>query len=122
MKNSIEFEARVRQLAAEKKEARRKRISFFTTLSTAVCACVVTLFMLVNNHFVNNVKSNNAVYEDYENSGLDKNDGSNMKENLNDGSAMKGDNEENKAGAENEEETEDEEETGTDGSEMPDNN
>lgn len=132
MKNSIEFEARVRQLAAEKKEARRKRISFFTTLSTAVCACVVTLFMLVNNHFVNNVKSNNAVYEDYENSGLDKNDGSNMKENLNDGSAMKenlndgsamkGDNEENKAGAENKEETEDEEETGTDGSEMPDNN
>lgn len=111
MRNSIEFEARVRQLAAEKKEARRKRITFFTSLSTALCACVVALVILVNNHPVNNVNSNNAVYEDYENSGLHKNEGSNMKENLNDSSGIKGDKEENKA------ETDNEEETDTDGSE-----
>ena len=64
MRNSIEFEARVRQLAAEKKEIRRKRITFFSTLSTTLCACVVALVILLNNHPVNNVKSNNAVYED----------------------------------------------------------
>lgn len=108
MRNSIEFEARVRQLAAEKKEIRRKRITFFTTLSTTLCACVVALVILLNNHPVNNVKSNNAVYEDYDNSGLNENDVSNMKENMNNISGIE------------EEAAENEKETDTEGSEPTD--
>ena len=108
MRNSIEFEARVRQLAAEKKEIRRKRITFFTTLSTTLCACVVALVILLNNHPVNNVKSNNAVYEDYDNSGLNENDVSNMKENMNNISGIE------------EEAAENETETDTEGSEPTD--
>ena len=108
MRNSIEFEARVRQLAAEKKEIRRKRITFFTTLSTTLCACVVALVILVNNHPVNNVKSNNALYEDYDNSGLNENDVSNMKENMNNISGIEEEAAENKT------------ETDTEGSEPTD--
>ena len=108
MRNSIEFEARGRQLAAEKKEIRRKRITFFTTLSTTLCACVVALVILLNNHPVNNVKSNNAVYEDYDNSGLNENDVSNMKENMNNISGIE------------EEAAENEKETDTEGSEPTD--
>lgn len=108
MRNSIEFEARVRQLAAEKKEIRRKRITFFTTLGTTLCACVVALVILLNNHPVNNVKSNNAVYEDYDNSGLNENDVSNMKENMNNISGIE------------EEAAENETETDTEGSEPTD--
>ena len=108
MRNSIEFEARVRQLAAEKKETRRKRISFFTTISTSVCACAVVSLILVNNYHVNNVKSNNAVYEDYDNSGLNENDVSNMKENMNNISGIE------------EEAAENEKETDTEGSEPTD--
>ena len=108
MRNSIEFEARVRQLAAEKKEARRKRISLFTTLSTSVCACAVVSLILINSYHVNNVKSNNAVYEDYDNSGLNENDVSNIKENMNNISGIE------------EEAAENETETDTEGSEPTD--
>lgn len=71
MRNSFEFEARVRQLADEKNKKRNKKIAFFTSFSTVVCACAMVLLVMFNNHQIkyNSASSDgmNQHYNEYNN-------------------------------------------------------